>query len=253
MISLIACDIDGTLLRDGQTAPDPELFPQIRRLAEKGIRFCPASGRQYHSLRLLFAPVADDLLYICENGGSVYDRDQALYHHRIPRQEALALIRDILATPECEVLISGPDMSYLCTDNREYVEFFSKLTHNNITLVQDVEEVPDPIIKVSAYRKAGAAPLDKPFREKWGDRFQVAVSGFPWLDFNQSDKGTGLDVVCRRLGISPENVAAFGDNYNDVPILTKVGHPWLMENAAEELLRRFPNHCAGVVDILKTL
>ena len=59
MIRLVASDIDGTLLPYGGTAIPEEIFAEIDRLAGKGILFCPASGRQYTSIRKLFAPVAD--------------------------------------------------------------------------------------------------------------------------------------------------------------------------------------------------
>ena len=68
MIRLIASDIDGTLLHNGAAEIDPVIFEEIHRLKQKGILFCPASGRQYHSLRRLFAPAADELTYLCENG-----------------------------------------------------------------------------------------------------------------------------------------------------------------------------------------
>ena len=68
MIRLIASDIDGTLLQNGATEIPEEIFQEIRRLAERGILFCPASGRQYSSLRRLFAPAADRLPFLCENG-----------------------------------------------------------------------------------------------------------------------------------------------------------------------------------------
>ena len=68
MIYLIASDIDGTLLQGGQTRLDPALFDVIERLEQHGIRFAAASGRQYTNLRRLFAPVADKIDYICENG-----------------------------------------------------------------------------------------------------------------------------------------------------------------------------------------
>ena len=68
MIRLVTCDIDGTLLHGTETAIDAETLGEIRRLREKGVLFCPASGRQYHSLRRLFAPAADELTYLCENG-----------------------------------------------------------------------------------------------------------------------------------------------------------------------------------------
>ena len=71
MIHLIASDIDGTLLQGGQTRLDPALFDVIERLEQHGIRFAAASGRQYTNLRRLFAPVADKIDYICENGSLV--------------------------------------------------------------------------------------------------------------------------------------------------------------------------------------
>ena len=67
MIRLVTCDIDGTLLHGEETSIDTETLEEIRRLREKGILFCPASGRQYHSLRRLFAPVQDEIAYICED------------------------------------------------------------------------------------------------------------------------------------------------------------------------------------------
>ena len=72
MIRLVASDIDGTLLPYGGTAIPEEIFAEIDRLAGKGILFCPASGRQYTSLRRLFAPVADRVPFLCENGAVVY-------------------------------------------------------------------------------------------------------------------------------------------------------------------------------------
>ena len=71
MTRLVACDIDGTLL-DGSTAIAPAVFTQIRRLSRLGVYFCPASGRQYSSLRRLFAPVAGQLSCLCENGAVVF-------------------------------------------------------------------------------------------------------------------------------------------------------------------------------------
>ena len=38
-----------------------------------------------------------------------------------------------------------------------------------------------------------------------------------------SDKGTGMRDLCSVLGISPEDVIAIGDNYNDLPMLAEVG------------------------------
>ena len=70
MIRLIASDIDGTLLPYDETVMPQRLFPLIRRLRERNILFCPASGRQYHSMRTLFAPVYVPALLV-RNGAEV--------------------------------------------------------------------------------------------------------------------------------------------------------------------------------------
>ena len=77
-IKLIACDLDGTLLHPGEREPRPEAFELIDELHRRGIVFMPASGRQYASLRYLFAPVADELAYVCENGALVRARGMPL-------------------------------------------------------------------------------------------------------------------------------------------------------------------------------
>ena len=102
MIKLIVSDIDGTLLPYGQTELRPSLFSIIGELRERGVIFCPASGRQFHSLRGLFAPVQDELTYLCENGAILYGAGReedapVLGKTCMPREASLALAEDILA------------------------------------------------------------------------------------------------------------------------------------------------------------
>ena len=73
-IKLICSDIDGTLLQYGRKELEDEIFEQIRELHRRGILFCPASGRQYTSLRKLFAPVADCCVSVSYTHLDVYKR-----------------------------------------------------------------------------------------------------------------------------------------------------------------------------------
>ena len=57
-IKLIAADMDGTLLDSAKQLPEG-LFPLIRALRRRGIRFAPASGRQYYTLYRQFGEIAD--------------------------------------------------------------------------------------------------------------------------------------------------------------------------------------------------
>ena len=82
-IRLICSDIDGTLLQYGKKELEDEIFEQIRELHRRGILFCPASGRQYTSLRKLFAPVADCCVFLCENGGVIYKDEQCMDYNNL--------------------------------------------------------------------------------------------------------------------------------------------------------------------------
>lgn len=254
MIQLIACDIDGTLLRGSQTQIDPEVFRQIHRLKEKGILFCPCSGRQYESMKTLFAPVADDLYIIAENGGAIYDPAGTLLSSNvIPHDLAMAVCHDILDTEGCEVLISCDNMSYLCPKDPFIIEHMRSFVGNNTTIVPTPEDVPVPILKLAAHYKAGSELIEPYFRPRWSDKFNVAKSGKPWVDFTRTDKGEGLTELCRILDIPLSNVMAFGDNYNDLPMLRVAGVPYIMENAVQDLKNQIHNHCSDVAEILKTL
>ena len=96
MIKLIASDLDGTLLLNkAQTLPE-DLFPLIRALNELGIRFVAASGRQYPNMKRLFAPVASDISFICENGALAVEKGQVLYQDRFDKELANEILTAII-------------------------------------------------------------------------------------------------------------------------------------------------------------
>lgn len=251
MIRLVTCDIDGTLLHDGNWELDPAIFTLIRRLKAHGIAFAAASGRQHDRLRRMFAPVASDIFFICENGAVVFDGERMLSQTLLDKQQAHRLIAEILAVPECEVLISGAQSCYLIPKTDDYVHLIRDLVAYRTVIVSRVEEIPEPIIKVSAYRKEGAQVLVPQFEPTWGAVFNTAIAGHEWLDFTLSDKGTGLRDICTATGIDPRDVMSFGDHYNDLPLLEKVGHPYIMDNAPAPLRERFEHHCRRVEPVLE--
>ena len=256
MVKLIASDIDGTLLQNGAPEIPREIFEEIDRLEKKGILFCPASGRQYHSMRRLFAPVAYKVPFLCENGAVLFGPGSpgpVLDKSPMPRHDAEAVCNHILSHPELEVLISGERTSYLCPRGDFIVHLIRDITGNNTALVPRPEDVPEDIVKIAAYCPAGTAPYEREMTERWGGTFHVAVAGETWLDFTLADKGSGLAAMCRALGYEMSEVMAFGDNFNDLSMLQSVGYPYLMENAVKELKALFPTRCINVADVLKTL
>ena len=255
MIRLIASDIDGTLLPYGESVIPEEVFEEIHRLEQKGVLFCPASGRQFTSMRKLFAPVADKVPFLCENGAVVYGPGTPgplLGKTVMGQEKAVALCREIMDAPGLDVLISGADTSYLCPKGDEILPLMQS-KGNNIVLLDRPEDVPEDIVKIAVFNPEGPEAAQRLLLPRWGEVFHAAVAGNEWLDFTLADKGSGLAQLCAALGIALDEVMAFGDNFNDEPMLSIAGRPWIMEGADPALKERFPNRCAKVVDVLRTL
>lgn len=257
MIRLVATDIDGTLLQSGEKEVPEAVFAQIDRLLKKGILFAAASGRQYGNLKNLFAPVAEEMTFLCENGAILFQHDNVLQKRPMPRARAEELAAQILAHDDMEVLISGAHTSYLMPKQEDYVDHIRYFVGNHVTIIQSIDEVKEDILKVSAYCRSGAAKYDKPFGDPWRGDFSAAVAGEKWLDFTLSDKGTGMKDLCSALGISLEDVIAIGDNYNDLPMLTEVGHPWIIKNSTLDQAGFAKSHgflrAESVEEVLKQL
>lgn len=241
MIRLVASDIDGTLLQHGATRISDRLFEQVHELKKHGIVFAVASGRQYHSLRTLFEPVKDDILYICENGGAIYQNDECVYEDVMQTDLLLGILRDSMALDGCEVLINGARNAYTIPKQDDFARLLREDYHMIVQEVDSLEHVPEMVVKMAVYHPDGAKILYDYFRPRWGNLVKVAISGDCFMDMTSCDKGSGIRAACRMLKFEPSEVMAFGDNYNDVDMLNTVGHPFIMSGAVLDLRQRFPN------------
>lgn len=252
-IKLVASDIDGTLLAPGQTELSPRLFPLIEALHAKGIQFCAASGRQYESLRKLFAPVAEQILFLCENGAIVYGEDKVLAKTPLPPSDCEQLCAQILAQSGCEVLLSGANTCYVIPKAETYFYHISEELGNNTVRVGSIAEVKEEIIKISAFTDKSASEYAPVFIPMWAHRLNVAVAGEYWLDFTLAHKGTALSQIAAALGISSRDMLVFGDNFNDIPMFQFAGGSYAMESAAAEVKAAACHTCTSVEAVLKTL
>lgn len=237
MIQFVASDLDGTILRNGAQTVDETLIETVRLLLAQGIIFAPASGRQMTSLKRLFAPVADELMYIAENGALVKYHNQTIAKSPIERQLAMHIIEDIVSVPNCEVLISGEETAYIKPKTQEYYRRMTEVVNYHTTLVEDFNDIPEDIIKISVCDLSGIVHSQKYFMQKWEDKGSVAVSGSQYLDFTKSgvSKGSAMRRIQEKLQLTPDECMAFGDNFNDIAMLDAVTHSFVMETAADEI------------------
>lgn len=252
-IKMICSDLDGTLLQYGRKELEPEVFSLIEGLTAQGILFCPASGRQYTSLRTLFAPVAERCAFLCENGGVLYKDETCIGKTPMPRQLAEEIARDMWerSDGQGEVMLSGQNCAYLMDRGLGMLDRV-RFIGNNYRLIRDPSEVPEEIVKVSVYLHEGVGAYVDRFVPRWKEA-NCAVAGPYWIDTTLANKGTGVKALCRLLGVEPADVLAFGDNYNDTTMLDLVGHPYIMDGAAEPLRARYAHHTPRPEDVMRAL
>ncbi len=251
MIRLIATDLDGTLLEKDGTLPK-DTFEVVDMLLKSGIRFAAASGRQYGNLTRLFAPVADQMAFVCENGAFCMADGQEAGVIAIPGEIASEIIADIEAR-HMNLLISGRHTCYMLDQNRKYTDDITYRLRNTVTIVSSVAEISEPILKISGQIDTGVAELAPAFLEKWGNRLTATVSGRDWFDFTIANKGMGMERLMQHMGIQKEEVAAFGDNFNDETMLDLVGHPFIMETAHPALHKPKYHTCRKVIPVLRAI
>lgn len=237
MVKFIACDLDGTLLLNGAQSVDESAIQYIDRLVESGVIFAPASGRQITSLKRLFEPISNKLAYIAENGALVEYRGETIGKTPMDRKLALEIIEDVIAQPNCEVLVSGEHTAYIKPKSEEYHYRMTKVVNYHTTLVDKFTDIDEDILKIAVCDMSGIKNSKDHFINKWSDRASVLVSGELYLDFMDSavNKGRGIEQIQKYFGLKPEECMAFGDNYNDIAMLGKVYYSYVMEKAASDV------------------
>ena len=212
-IKLIACDLDGTLLHPGEREPRSEAFELIDELHRRGIVFMPASGRQYASLRYLFAPVADELAYVCENGALVMSEGRAVVKRSMERSLAMDIANAVVAYPHADVTLSCEGHLYTMSGNDAFVDHLRYEVHCDVAVVDRPEDIDEDVIKIAFQMPEVDQPAALDYFERlFSDRVDVMTSGTEWTDFIGfgSGKGSALADYGRALGISPDEMMAFG-------------------------------------------
>ncbi len=242
-IRLIAADMDGTLLDDAKELHD-HFWPLVDELFRRGIRFCPASGRQYHTLHRLFGDVADELVYIAENGAYVVKgRDEVssdTLDDDVVRRVVLAVRELGAAGADVGAVVCGKMSAYI---ERVDPPFKEQVDHYYVSqlVVEDLLERPeDGILKIAIYDFGSAEQGVARGLAGFTGEVKVVVSGEHWVDVQNIDtnKGNGIRHIQWALGITPAQTMVFGDFLNDLEMMDAAEYSFAMDNAHPELRAR---------------
>ena len=254
MIKLIASDLDGTLLYGRDNSVSEEMFEQIREMKKRNVIFVAASGRPYSSLKKLFAPVWEEMAFICENGGAVYYQDKLIAEQVIPQEELMQLI-EIIEQDSCtEIILSSATTTYIRSGSEGFLKILNA-NGNHLCTVKEWADVKESCVKLAWYEKDGVEHRAEYWAEKMIPPARAVTSGAQWMDilYPNSHKGVGMKVLQEHFGLEKEEMAAFGDNYNDLEMLEAVGYPIAMFNAKEGILKMCPYKTGRVEDTVRKI
>jgi Cof subfamily protein (haloacid dehalogenase superfamily) len=243
--ALIATDVDGTLLD-----PDERITPRTREVitaaVAAGVQFVLATGRPPRWI----PPVVDGLgfapMAVCANGAVIYDSatDRVISARTLP-VDVLTELAEIAvrvvpgaglavervgssahdsATPQF-VSAPGYEHAWLNPDNTE-VSYEDLLSAPAVKLLVRRPGTPSSELAAALARHVGVL----------GDITYSTNDGLIEISSIGISKAVGVEEVARPLEISAEDIVAFGDMPNDVPMLRWAGHGVAMGNAHPEAI-----------------
>ena len=253
MLRLLAVDIDGTLLDSRGRLPDAHR-EALAEAAVRGVEIALVTGRSFHFTRPVVALLPIPLTLICNNGAVVKSPDgETLLRHVLARDAARQILAETRHLEDSVAIVfDRPDerqivferMDWSHPNRRGYYEKNKAYIAATPALADVLTEDPIQVMfngSVAPMRDLAAQLRAMPIAEQ----YTVAVTEYEARDFSLLDingagcsKGTTLARWAGTRGWTRDEVAAIGDNLNDVEMLDFAGTAFVMGNAADALKSR---------------
>ncbi len=258
---LIATDLDGTLLRSDGTVT-ARTVAALRAAEDAGAVVVLVTGRPPRWMRPVADAVGHTGIAVCANGAVVYDLHSEAIVQSFPLDlEAARAVVDVVreAIPGVAFAVEtaehgfGHEPTYSTRfDEAEHPPRIgaieSLLDHPPVKLLIRHEEL-DPDSLLAAARKV-AEGLAELTHSSTDGLLEVSATGIT--------KATTLARIAEQRGVRRDEVVAFGDMPNDLPLLGWAGTAYGMRNAHPDVIaavdRLAPsNDEDGVAQVLEVL
>ncbi|MCJ1977875.1 Cof-type HAD-IIB family hydrolase [Lactococcus paracarnosus] len=256
MIQLIASDMDGTLLNSEMEISEANITA-IKKAQAAGIEFVVATGRSIEEAKPILDAAKISCRFITSNGAQIFDKNgennftlgidkdkltqiiPVLREHKIYFElftnnggftenidSRLASVAHWLKSTspnlsEAEALATAK--SHMTTLPIHQVNNFNEVVENSelkVLKIFAMGQRHDPALALAKQELNNIAGL------------HVTSSGANNIEVNHIDahKGASLKKMTDKLGIAMQDVAALGDNFNDVSMLQAAGLSIAMAN-----------------------
>jgi len=237
---LIAMDLDGTLNNDEKRITDRT--KQVLMKAQKqGIRLALASARPspglYRERDILRLQDYDGIL-MSYNGGRIVSAatGQVLFETAMDLEVTRQVLRQLEALPVTPILDDGKQF-YVTSKTGYKVDYECK---NNNMVCAEVTNLADflpfaPIKILMSVLPESLSAVQSQIAAFLPPHLSVVQTAPFYLEIipKTINKGQGIRDICTSLGIRAEEVVAFGDAENDIPMLRAAGMGVAMGNAAD--------------------
>jgi Cof subfamily protein (haloacid dehalogenase superfamily) len=237
-IALVVSDVDGTLLTKDKTLTDGALRA-ARRLRDAGIGFTITSSRPALGMRFLIEPLAITLPVGPFNGSSIVDPQlKPIEQHLIPvsaAERSLALLDEF----GVDIWLFTNDKWFTRNGDGEYVSHEQHTIRTDPTVIKDFSPYVSAACKIVG-ASSDAALLQRceaAIKQAVGTKATAVRSQTYYLDVTPPgcDKGTFVQAMAKRQGISTDAVATIGDMQNDLAMFRTSGFSIAMGNATDDV------------------
>ncbi|HEX2957111.1 MAG TPA: Cof-type HAD-IIB family hydrolase [Chitinispirillaceae bacterium] len=235
---LFAFDLDGTLLNSKKELSQANITA-LREMSERGAVVAFASGRLGSSMLQYVPALGFEIAMLTLNGAAVFADSQM--HCRIFHSPLDSKFSDYLINYHRNKPFA---LNYYINDNlysidnehtRQWTGLYYQQTRTQYHMLSTFDSMksrsPSKIIFVGDPRDLDYQ--EHYFRQLWGENVYICRTWDYYLEFLDlnANKGSGLEALASAYRIDLNDVIAFGDATNDIPMLQKAGLGIAMKNA----------------------
>ncbi|WP_243711267.1 Cof-type HAD-IIB family hydrolase [Actinomadura sp. KC216] len=258
---MIATDLDGTIVRSDGTLSD-RTVAALARVEQAGAALVMVTGRPPRWMTEVAAAVRHHGVAICANGAVLYDlhTDTVLSTSEVPPEviaETIARLRALV--PELRFAVEYPT-GFVFEDSYMLERWDAEALGGRPVSPDRLADRSGT--KLLAYHAdADADELTEKAVAAVGDLVTVTNSsgrGLLEMSAHGVTKASALAALCAEQGVASGDVVAFGDQLNDLPMLTWAGTSYAVANAHPLVLaavthKTSSNDDDGVAEVLERL
>lgn len=238
-IRVVACDLDGTLVRSDGTVSE-RTRAAISRLEVGGGTFVVVTGRPARWMHDIAEQTGHHGVAVCSNGAVAYDlRTESILATDLLDSAAAAAVVDVLRATIDGIAFAVEQSHGGFGHEPAYTELVRWDTPDK-TIAPIEELVAEPVVKLLArHPSVGPADLIAAAQRVIGDRATLTyggVDGLLEISGLGVTKATGLARYVAGHGLGADDVVAFGDMTNDIPMLEWAGIGIAMANAHPDVV-----------------